>query len=147
MTRARAQAALAVAVVRALAEGDVLALQPLVSPDVVDHAASPGTPAGWAGVRERAMTLCAAMPESDVQVDVLSLQGDSVLARAELTAVPRLTAPSVTPATTRLTLVLVLRFCDGLLTEMWTSAPDLALDLSLPRARARGDDDVVAGVG
>ena len=49
MTRARVQAALAEAVVRALAEGDVLALQPLVAPDVVDHSAQPGQPAGWPG--------------------------------------------------------------------------------------------------
>ena len=35
-------------VVRALVAGDVLALQSLVHPDVVDHSAAPGQPDGWA---------------------------------------------------------------------------------------------------
>jgi hypothetical protein len=126
MTRERVRTSLAEAVVRALVAGDVLTLQRLVSPDVLDHSAQPGQPAGWPGVRERAMTLCAAMPESEVSVDVLSASGDTVLARAELVAVRRdLTAAAAAP--TRLTVALVLRFADDLLVEMWTSA-DLVLD-------------------
>ncbi len=127
MTRARVQAALAEAVVRALAEGDVLALQPLVSPRVIDHSAPQGQPAGWPGVRERAMTLCAAMPGSDVSVDVLSAAGNTVLARAELTAVRLGVTPGAAPTTTNLIVVLVLRFVDDQLTEMWTSS-DFVLD-------------------
>ena len=126
MTRERVRTSLAEAVVRALVAGDVLTLQRLVSPDVLDHSAQPGQPAGWPGVRERAMTLCAAMPETEVSVDVLSATGDTVLARAELVAVRRdLTAAAAAP--TRLTVALVLRFADDLLVEMWTSA-DLVLD-------------------
>jgi hypothetical protein len=126
MTRERVRTSLAEAVVRALVAGDVLTLQRLVSPDVLDHSAQPGQPAGWPGVRERAMTLCAAMPESEVVVDVLSTIGDTVLARAELVAKRRdLTATAATP--TRLTVALVLKFADELLVEMWTSA-DLVLD-------------------
>ena len=127
MTRERVRTSLAEAVVRALVSGDVLTLQRLVAPDVVDHSAQPGQPAGWPGVRERAMTLCAAMPESDVTVDVLSTAGDTVLARAELTAVRR-DVPVVVPAApTRLVVALVLRFHADQLVEMWTSA-DLVLD-------------------
>ena len=139
MTRARVQAALAEAVVRALAEGDVLALQQLVAPDVVDHSAQPGQPDGWPGIRELAMTLCAAMPGCDVSVDVLSTAGDTVLARAELTAVCVGPTPSAAPTTTSLIVVLVLRFVDDLLSDMWTSS-DLALDLRLqqPSQRAAG---------
>jgi hypothetical protein len=125
MTRERVRTSLAEAVVRALVAGDVLALQRMVHPDVLDHSAQPGQPAGWPGVRERAMTLCAAMPESEVSVDVLSASGDTVLARAELVALRRdLTAKT---APSRLTVALVLRFADDLLVEMWTSA-DLVLD-------------------
>jgi predicted ester cyclase len=126
MTRERVRTSLAEAVVRALVAGDVLALQRMVSPDVLDHSAQPGQPAGWAGVRERAMTLCAAMPESEVSVDVLSASGDTVLARAELVALRRDHAAATT-APSRLTVALVLRFVDDLLVEMWTSA-DLVLD-------------------
>lgn len=124
---------LADAVVRALVSGDVLTLQRMVAPDVVDHSAQSGQPAGWAGVRERAMTLCAALPDSEVTVDVLSAAGDTVLARAELVAVRRdgPLDPAGTPS--RLVVALVLRFADDLLTEMWTSA-DLVMDRPVPRA-------------
>ncbi len=126
MTRERVRTSLAEAVVRALVAGDVLALQRLVDPDVLDHSAQPGQPAGWPGVRERAMTLCTAMPESEVSVDVLSATGDTVLARAELVALRRdATGPHIAPS--RLTVALVLRFADDRVTEMWTSA-DLLLD-------------------
>lgn len=119
--------ALAEAVVRALADGDVLTLQRLVAPDVVDHSAASGQPVGWPGVRERAMTLCARVPDSDVHVEILSAAGDTVLVRADL--VPRRTAQDgvAAPLDRHLTLVLVLRFADGLLTELWTSS-DLRLD-------------------
>jgi len=136
MTRARVQAALAEAVVRALAEGDVLALQPLVAPDVVDHSAQPGQPAGWPGIRELAMTMCAAMPGSDVTVDVLTTAGDTVLARAELTTVSLGSTPGTTPATNSLIVVLVLRFVNDLLSDLWTSS-DLSLDLRLQQQPQR----------
>ena len=122
MTPHRAQAALAEAVVRALAAGDVLALQRLVSPSVIDHSSRPGQPAGFSGVRERAMTLCAQMPDSDVVVDVLASDQDTVLARAGLTAVRRPAAPGADPTTARATVVLVLRFAGELLTELWTTS-------------------------
>lgn len=127
MTRERVRSSLAESVVRALVSGDVLTLQRLVAPGVVDHSARPGQPHGWAGVRERAMTLCAAMPESDVTVDVLSTAGDTVLARAEVLAVRRDVPAGVATTPTRLLVALVLRFADDLLVEMWTSA-DLVLD-------------------
>ena len=93
MTPTRARAALAEAAVHALLAGDVLALQPMVSPHVVDHAAEPGQPEGWRGLRERVMTLCAALPDGDVTVDVLRLESDTVLARAVITAVRRVAGP------------------------------------------------------
>ncbi len=126
MTRERVRSSLGEAVVRALVAGDVLTLQQLVHPDVCDHSAQPGQPPGWPGVRERAMTLCAAMPESEVAVDVLSATGDTVLARAELLALRREPGGAF-HGPTRLTVALVLRFADDLLVEMWTSA-DLVLD-------------------
>lgn len=138
MTRERERSSLAEAVVHALLTGDVLTLQRLVSPDVIDHSAPAGQPTGWAGVRERSMTLCAAMPEGDVTVDILSSVDDTVLARAELVAVRRDNG-AVAPTASRVTVALVLRFADELLTEMWASADlvvdrsaDAPADLSLP---------------
>ena len=139
MTRERVRTSLAESVVRALVAGDILALQRLVSPEVVDHSAQPGQPVGWAGVRERAMTLCTAMPESEISVDVLSTAGDTVLARAELTAVRR--EPAAAPSPHRLTVALVLRFADDLLVEMWTSA-DLVLDRAVVGQQRSADPQV-----
>jgi hypothetical protein len=127
MTPIRAQTALAEAVVHALLAGDVLALHPMVSADVVDHSAEPGQPAGWRGLRERVMTLCAALPDGDVAVDVLSVEGDTVLARAVLTAVRRGAGPEPAEVVRPLIVALVLRFGHGLLAELWTS-DDLAAD-------------------
>ena len=144
MTRHRAQAALAEAVVRALAAGDVLTLQRLVAPNVVDHSSRPGQPAGFSGVRERAMTLCAAMPDADVTVDVLASDDDTVLARAGLTAVRRPTAPGADPTTARVTVVLVLRFTGDLLTELWTTSDPMAMNAVAPQ---RGLLSRVVGAG
>ena len=121
------EVALAEAVVRSLAEGDVLTLQRLVAPDVVDHSAALGQPHGWPGVRERAMTLCARVPDSEVHVEVLSAAEDTVLIRADLTT--RGDDGDMAPQSSsgRLTMVLVLRFADAMLTELWTSS-DLRLD-------------------
>ena len=75
------------------------------------------------------MTLCAALPESHVRIDVLHSEESTVLARAELTAVRRPSAAESVSATGRMTIVLVLRLNDALLVEMWSSASDLSLDL------------------
>jgi hypothetical protein len=130
MTPTRARASLAEAAVHALLAGDVLALQPMVSADVVDHAAEPGQPEGWRGLRERVMTLCAALPDGDVTVDVLRMEGDTVLARAVITAVRRVAGPEPVEVARPLTVAVVLRFDeDGLLSELWTSS-DLAVEAS-----------------
>ena len=128
MTPTRARATLAEAAVHALLAGDVLALQSMVSPDVVDHSAEPGQPEGWRGLRERVMTLCAALPDGDVAVDVLRVEGDAVLARAVITAVRRVTGPDPVEVTGPLTVAVVLRFDEeSLLSELWTSS-DLAVE-------------------
>jgi predicted ester cyclase len=137
MTPTRARATLAEAAVHALLSGDVLALQPMVSPDVLDHSAEPGQPEGWRGLRERVMTLCAALPDGDVAVDVLRVEGDTVLARAVITAVRRVTGPEPTETARPLTAAIVLRFDGSLLVELWTSS-DLAIeepDEQAPRIR------------
>jgi hypothetical protein len=100
----------------------------MVSPDVVDHAAEPGQPEGWRGLRERVMTLCAALPDGDVTVDVLRMESDTVLARAIITAVRRAAGPEPVEVDRPLTVAVVLRFDEeGLLSELWTSS-DLAVE-------------------
>ena len=113
------------AVVQALVTGDVLALQALVHADVVDHSGARDQPAGWPGLRERAMALCAAYPEPRAHVEVLCVDGDTTMCRVQLPGVPR-PVPGHGAAGT-LILVFVLRFSGGLLAEMWTST-----DVTLP---------------
>jgi predicted ester cyclase len=115
------------AVVRALVTGDVLRLQQLVHPDVVDHSAAPEQPPGWAGLRERAMALCATYPDPEVEVDVLCVDGDTAMCRVHLPGI--LHGAAGRSPSGALLLVFVLRFRDGLLAEMWTST-----DLDLPSA-------------
>jgi hypothetical protein len=75
------------------------------------------------------MTLCAALPDGDVAVDVLRVEGDAVLARAVITAVRRVTGPDPVEVTGPLTVAVVLRFDeDNLLSELWTSS-DRAVDV------------------
>jgi hypothetical protein len=128
------------AVVRALVTGDVLTLQPLVDPNVVDHSATPEQPSGWAGLRERAMALCAASPEPPVEVDVLCVDGDTAMCRVQLPG-GRCGAPGH-PASRPLILVLVLRFRAGLLAELWTST---AVSLTTPSSHR--DDLEPADIG
>lgn len=120
------------AVVRALVTGDVLRLQALVHPDVLDHSAAAEQPPGWAGLRERAMALCAACPEPEVDVDVLCVDGHTAMCRVQLPGVPR-GAAGREPASAMI-VVFVLRFHDGLLAELWTST-DVTLPSGAPRLR------------
>jgi predicted ester cyclase len=117
-------------VVRALVAGDVLSLQPLVHPEVIDHSAGPGQPEGWAGLRERAMTMCAAVHDSAAPVEVLCVDGDTAMCRVQLVGVPR--RGSLLPQPGSLVLVFVLRFAGDLLRELWTSTDvRLPADVSL----------------
>ena len=124
------------AVVRALVTGDVLRLQALVHPDVLDHSAAAEQPPGWAGLRERAMALCAAYPEPEVEVDVLLVDGDTAMCRVHLPGIPRGAAGRSSAGA--LILVFVLRFQDGLLAEMWTST-DVTLPAEAAPRSAAGD--------
>lgn len=110
-----AQAATARAVVQALLGGDVLALQRLTHPDVVHRGARPGQPAGWAGLRELALTSCANIP--DATVELVCSEGDTAVCRVHA-SVGR---PGWGTAVARHALV-VLRFRDGRVGELWSSS-------------------------
>lgn len=107
-----AQAASARAAVRALLSGDVLALQDLVHPDVVHHG---GESAGWAGVRELALTACATIPDSSVEL--VCSEGDTAVCRV-LASVGRVGWGDVLHRTA----LVVLRFQDDRVSELWFPA-------------------------
>lgn len=113
------QASRASAAVRALLSGDVLTLQRLTCPDVVDGNSTTEQPAGWAGLRERALTVCADLPEG-VGVELLCSEGDTAVCRVRSPG-RRRGCPEVVAAG-EVTVLFVLRFRDGLVAELWSSS-------------------------
>ena len=107
-------------VVQALLDGDVLALQRLTHSDVVHRGARPGQPIGWAGLRELALTACATLP--DARVELVCSEGDTAVCRVQA-SVGR---PGWATAET-LSALVVLRFRDGRVCELWSSS-----DLTAP---------------
>lgn len=112
---ARAQAVTAPAVVQAILGGDVLALQRLTHPDVVNRSARPDEPTGWAGLRELALTACAVIP--DATVELVGSHGDTAVCLVHA-SVGR---PGWGDTVVHSALV-VLRFRDGLVSEIWSSS-------------------------
>jgi predicted ester cyclase len=115
------QASTAVAVVRALLTGDVLALQDLTHPDVVDHNSAGEQPSGWTALRERALTVCAALPEG-VTVELVMSEGDTAVCRVRAPGYRRGTPQAADGSTELVTVLFVLRFRDGRTGEIWSSS-------------------------
>jgi predicted ester cyclase len=116
----RSQASTATAVVQALLSGDVLTLQRLTHADVVDGNGGRGQPTGWAGLRERALTECASLPEG-ITVELVCSEGDAAVCRVRIPGTRRGFPESVSPGD-RVTVLFVLRFRDGLVGELWSSS-------------------------
>ena len=106
------QASAATAVVQALLGGDVLALQYLTHPDVVDHNSADEQPSGWAALRERALTVCAALPEG-VTVELVVSEGDSAVCRVRAPGHRRGAPQSAHGAMDPVTVLFMLQFREG----------------------------------
>lgn len=114
------QASTATAVVQALLSGDVLTLQRLTHPDVVDGNGGRGQPTGWAGLRERALIECASVPEG-VIVELVCSEGEAAVCRVRIPG-NRRGSPESVPPKDRVNVLFVLRFRDGLVGELWSSS-------------------------
>lgn len=114
------QASAATTVVQSLLSGDVMTLQQLTHPDVVDRNSGGEEPTGWPGLRERALTLCAALPD-DVTVELVCSEGDTAVCRVRLPGHRRGFPESTSPGD-RVTVLFLLRFRDGLVSELWASS-------------------------
>jgi len=117
---ARNQASVATAVVRALLAGDVLTLERLTHADVVDGNNSSGAPTGWAGLRERALTVCGALPEG-VTVELVCSEGDTAICRVRTPGHRRGFPESASPDDL-VTVLFALHFRNGLVSELWSSS-------------------------
>lgn len=112
------QASTATTVVEAFLSGDVLVLQRLTQPDVVDGNSGWEQPTGWPGLRERAFTVCADLPE-DITVELVCSEGDMAVCRVSAAGNRRGFPES---ADERVTALFVLRFRDGRVCELWSSS-------------------------
>jgi predicted ester cyclase len=115
------QASAATAVVQALLAGDVLTLQGLTHPDVVDHNSADEQLSGYAALRERALTVCAALPEG-VTVELVLSEGDSAVCRVRAPGHRRGAPQSALNALEPVTVLFMLRFREGRVAELWSSS-------------------------
>lgn len=117
------QGSAATAVVQALLSGDVFTLARLTASDVVDRNSGSEHPTGWTALRERALVVCATLPEG-VVLELVCSEGDTAVCRVRAPS-RRRGAPEPVLADEHVTVLFVLRFRDGLVAELWSSS-DLA---------------------
>src|SRR5664279_2628715 len=100
---------------------DLEAAFALISPDVLDHAAQPGTPPGLEGVRQFFTMLITAFPDLAATVEDVLAEGDRVSARITVRGThtgPFLGIPPTgKPAT--LSVMDMYRIADGKIAEHW----------------------------
>lgn len=125
------QGSAATTVVQALLSGDVFTLARLTSPDVVDRNSGSEHPTGWTALRERALIVCATLPEG-VVVELVCSEGDTAVCRVRTPAHRRGSPEPASPGD-HVTVLFVLRFRDGVVAELWSSS-DLAPPLALSAA-------------
>ena len=101
----------------------------LCSPDFVDHAMPPGTPAGTEGSRQFFKSQFAAFPDLHAEVYDITAEGDRVAFRVEVEGTHQGTLMGIPPTgrRVRLTIVNVDHFADGKITEHWGAMDTLGL--------------------
>ena len=67
-----------------LPNADLAALEAVIDPDVVNHDLAPGTPEGFAGVRQMVMWLHAAFSDQRYEVHHVIGEGDTVVIHATM---------------------------------------------------------------
>ena len=109
------------AVIRAIGPGDTASLAELLAPDLVDHNAVPGQPAGLAGFLWWAQTARAAFPDLAGTVEDAVAEGDKVAGRVTWRGTHRGTFLGVpgTGAPVEFAAFHIVRFVGGRATEWW----------------------------
>ncbi len=95
----------------------------------IDHAATPGSPAGVAGGKALFTMLAAAFPDLQTTIEDLIAEGDKVVARLHVTGTNRGSLLGM-PATGKSVVISVIdihRIVDGKFVEHWSNSDDLGM--------------------
>ncbi len=99
------------------------------TPDFVDHAAQPGTPAGPTGVKLFFTMIYSAFPDLQVTMEDIVAEGDKVVTRSTLRATHAGTFTGIPPTGKQIafSVIDILRIADGKIAEHWGLTDQLAL--------------------
>lgn len=119
-TRAE-KVALVTTLYRAFNTGDVEILDEVVAEDFVDHMALPGTSPGLDGLREAVMIFRTGLPDMNITVGAVVVEGDLVAVRQVTTGTHRGTFLGVPATGTEISFAAfdMYRVRDGLIVESW----------------------------
>lgn len=109
--------------------GDPVAFDGLLAPDVVDHAAAPGLPAGGEGWKQNRAIMAAGFPDLRFAIEDLLADGDKVVARMVFTGTHRgdFFGLPATGRTVTISSIHIFRIDNGRIVEHWANSDDLEM--------------------
>ena len=123
---------------RALQTGDLALLAQVVAADAVDHNPVPGMKPGLEGITDAFTGFRDIFGDAAFAVEDVIADGDKAACRLRVTAIHRGTYRGVAPTGRQVswTVIDLLRFAGGKMTERWGAADDVALLRQLDAAPA-----------
>lgn len=111
------------------AKKNLRAIDELVSPHVLDHAAPPGTPAGIEGAKQILGMYLAAFPDVHLAVEDMIAEGDKVVVRYTIRGTHKGDLMGIPPTGKPVTLagIEILRVAGGKIVEHWESLDELGM--------------------
>jgi steroid delta-isomerase-like uncharacterized protein len=102
-------------------QGRIEAIDELVAPDAVDHAALPGMPPGREGIKRRAAMIRSAFPDFQIIVEDQVAEGDRVAGRYTMRGTHQGDLMGIPPTGKPVSIIAmdVIRVRDGRLVEHW----------------------------
>jgi steroid delta-isomerase-like uncharacterized protein len=112
-----------------ISKGNLALLDELCAPDIVDHAALPGSPPGREGVRQWFTLIRTAFPDTQVTVEDLIAEGDKVVARVRPEGTQHGEFLGIPPTGKYMTITAMdmFRVADGKIVEHWGEQDMLGL--------------------
>ena len=109
--------------------GDIEGAFALTAADWIDHAATPGSPAGVAGGKALFTMLVAAFPDLQTTIEDLIAEDDKVVARLHVAGANRgpLLGMPATGKTAAISVIDIHRIVDGKFVEHWSNSDDLGM--------------------
>ncbi len=113
----------------ALNAADWKALESVIAPDVVDHQAPPGAPAGRDGVVHMLQGLVASFPDFKQTIEDMIAEGDKVVVRSTISGTQKGEYMGLKPTGKSFTMsgIDIFRVEDGKLVEHWGNEDDMGM--------------------